>query len=381
MNDNVIGNTWSIVMSNNDLGETLNQTLHKIESNYVMFLQDQEYLSSNIEPSTLALSHPKFVMTDSRYFRNLVLHQPFFVKTTLLQKTKFFTKSQLPFQKALLPSWLSTINHKHVCSIDQEWVKQPQKNSSVRELEKLHFLKKYESYTIATASPTVSVILSNFNMESYVEAAIASCILQNTPVDQLLMIDDGSNDHSYHQMEKWQEHEQVTLFQKENQGKARALNDLLPHVESDFVMELDADDWLDPNALSTIKEKLRQLPKDVSVLYGNLRKWKQMSSGDVMFKGIAKGKAVKTENELLSYRFPLGPRIYRTCSLKQAGGFPVISFENGWLYEDVSVLMQLLKRSSFSYQDFTVYNVREHNASISKQNLSKWNDFLKYLKR
>lgn len=102
--------------------------------------------------------------------------------------------------------------------------------------------------------------------------------------------------------------------------------------------------------------------------------------GDVLFKGVSKGVGINNRADLLSYRFPLGPRIYRTFLLKEAGGFPVVAFENGRLYEDVSVLNRLIKNSRFCYRDFTVYNVREHKESITKNNDSKWNDFLKTLR-
>ncbi|SDI86561.1 glycosyltransferase family 2 protein [Natribacillus halophilus] len=227
----------------------------------------------------------------------------------------------------------------------------------------------------ALPSPTVSVMTSCYNMASYVGAAVASCVFQHTSPEQILIIDDGSEDDAWQHIKKWQDQPHVEIFHKENEGKARALNDLLPHVSSDFVMEVDADDWLDPDALSTIKRKLNHLPEDVSLLYGNFRKWKQLADGDVLYKSIAKGKPVQTQRDLLSYRFPLGPRVYRTSSLRQAGGFPIVPFENGRLYEDVSVLLTLIKNTRFSYQNFTVYNVREHEASITRKNRNKWPAF------
>src|SRR5699024_11559 len=182
---------------------------------------------------------------------------------------------------------------------------------------------------------------------------------QNEMFDQILIMHDGSTDNSDKKLKKLANEKQVKIFHKKNEGKAKALNELLPHVTSDFMLELDADDWLDPDACSVIKGHLSNLPEEVAVLYGNLRKWKQKTE-DVLFKTTSKGVAIKEIAELFSYQFPLGPRIYRTSILKEEGGFPILDFEDGRLYEDVSVLYQLLKRYPFSYKDFTVYNVREH---------------------
>lgn len=150
-------------------------------------------------------------------------------------------------------------------------------------------------------------------------------------------------------------------------------------MTSDFILELDADDWLDPDAVSNIKKRMANLSENVSVLYGNLRKWKQLA-GDILFKGTAKGRHIHGRADLLSYRFPLGPRIYRTSALKRIGGFPVITFKEGKLFEDVSVLNQLIQSDRFQYHDFTVYNVREHKESITRTSRSDWNEFLRLLK-
>jgi len=57
-----------------------------------------------------------------------------------------------------------------------------------------------------------------------------------------------------------------------------------------------------------------------------------ISTNDVKFLKIQKGKPVNNHKELLSYIFPLGPRVYRTSALTEIKGFPAINFE------DVAVL-------------------------------------------
>ncbi|MDY0393277.1 hypothetical protein RWE15_01080 [Virgibacillus halophilus] len=112
------------------------------------------------------------------------------------------------------------------------------------------------------------------------------------------------------------------------------------------------------------------------MLFGNLRRWKQLGEGDVLFKGISQGNSVTNLKQLRAYHFPLGPRIYRTSLLKKYGGFPVVAYEDGRMYEDVSLLNRLIQKSRFCFRDFTVYNVREHAASITRQNQTKWNAFI-----
>lgn len=372
---------WTTVIQGHDPGTALNETLMQVQSTYVLFLKDREYLASSLDPSTLFLVRDQSVMTHVQKLRNIRIREPFLVKTETLKKNKFYASVHLPFKEALLPLWLYTIDEKHVASNEDTCVQTLRMSNSKDRLEKGRLLQKLDNDVPVQQSPSLSVLIPCFNMDAYVGKAIASCFFQHTQPDKLLIIDDGSEDQSLAEIEKWREISFTEIIYKQNEGKAKALNDALPHVKTDFVMELDADDWLDPDALSTIKQKLQQLPKNTSLLYGNFRKWKQRDRGDILFKSIAKGRPVRTRQQLLAYHFPLGPRIYRTADLKAAGGFPVVSFAEGRLYEDVSVLLQLIRHTRFSYQDFTVYNIREHEKSITKQHQQKWHTFKEQLKR
>lgn len=368
-----------MTQSNNDYGQLLNEVISQLKTPYVLFLHDTDYLSPTVQPDSLKLPDKKSVLGTFHHSRNIVIHHPVLVRTSLLKKEPFLLINQLPFQEALLPAWLANVESQQQV-IKENLIRKSRINRSVNTLQKERIMEKYYlKKSDMQQYKTISVLISTYNMEQYLETAIFSCLLQNEPFDQILIMDDGSTDNTHQQLKRLEKEKRVNVFHKKNAGKARALNELLPHVTSDFILELDADDWLDPDACSVIKKHLSDLPEEVAVLYGNFKKWKQTDRG-VLFKKVAKGVAIRETADLLSYRFPLGPRVYRTSMLKKEGGFPVIAFEDGRLYEDVSVLNRLLKKYPFRYKDFTVYNVREHHASITKNNDSKWQDFLNILK-
>ncbi|WP_010529273.1 glycosyltransferase family 2 protein [Lentibacillus jeotgali] len=357
--------------------DILQDTISTLDTTYVLLLSSNGYLSTNMPPHSLQLAGNQSVLGTFKHNRDITIRLPLLVRTSFLKQQCLLTTSELPFKEALFPAWLSRMEGS-TKRFKEGLVKQTRNNRSRNISERQKLIEKYQLEKSNTDHPSLSIIMSNYNMERYVQTAVSSCLLQNEQTEQLLIMDDGSTDDSRQRLERYCGNASVQLFSKENGGKARALNALLPHVTSDFILELDADDWLDPDAVSVIKKHLTKLPDDVAVLYGNLRKWKQLEE-DVMFKGIAKGRPIKGRKNLLAYRFPLGPRVYRTSSLKRRGGFPVIDFADGRLYEDVSVLNRLIDHYRFQYQDFTVYNVREHKKSITKQNLDNWNAFLKSL--
>lgn len=370
-------NVKYLTFETNQLGIVLNDAISSLQSEYVLFLQHSDYLAPHANRKLLQLTSSHAVLGYSYQHKNISIHLPLLVKTSLLKEHPFLLDHQLPFKEALFPAWFSCIDHSLI-QFQDNIIRKARVNSSRDFVEKQNLAAKYQLKKIQTSSPSLTILIANFNMEKYIETAISSCLFQNETPDHIFIIDDGSTDGSYQRMKNWNHQPGVQIFQKENEGKAKALNDLLPQATTDFILELDADDWLDPDAVSIIKKLLVQLPEDVAVLFGNLRRWKQSKDG-VLFKQYAMGRRVIGKNDLLSYRFPLGPRIYRTSLLKQIGGFPVTSFKNGRLYEDVSVLHKLITRYRFKYNNFTVYNVREHNESITKQNPEYWKEFLRTL--
>ncbi|WP_186576795.1 glycosyltransferase family A protein [Aquibacillus kalidii] len=375
--DKSFKNIKFVTTSNKDKGQMINEVIPSIPTSYVLFLEERDYLDFSLTSDTLEIPYSKNVLTTHNTNNNVYIHRPLLIHTSFLKRNIFPTGNQLPFKEALFPIWLTNVEPSQ--QIHKEGLlRQSRQTRSATILEKEKQIQKYQVEKKLSEGPSLTVIISNYNMGKYVEAAVASCQLQMEPFEQILIIDDGSTDNSYHQLLQLNKGKNIKVFHKSNGGKARALNYLLPFVDSEFILELDADDWLDADAVTVIKGFLNTLPKESSVLYGNLRKWKQLPE-DVLFKRIAKGVPVNGKSDLLSYRFPLGPRIYRTSTLKEIGGFPVIEFADGRLYEDVSVLNKLITRSSFQYHDFTVYNVREHEESITKNNNVEWDEFLRNL--
>ncbi|MEE3897196.1 glycosyltransferase family 2 protein [Priestia megaterium] len=363
-----------------DIGTTLNNHIQKIECDYILFLNNNAFFTSNIIQKMLLLNDNHQVLTYTNLIKGEIIESPLLIRTSFLKNNKFFKKYQIPFKEALFSSWLARIDKKVIKNVDREFVKHSPMGKSQSTSQKNEFISKYQNEAKSYESmPSISIMISNYNMEKYVEVAVNSCFLQTQLPQNIFVIDDGSTDNSYENLTNWIVYPEFKLLNTENIGKAKALNKVLECIDTDFVLELDADDWLDPNALEVIKGYLKSLSQSVALLYGNLRLWKQAGIQDVRYAGIRKGKPIFDKKDLISYFFPLGPRIYRTSALKSINGFPVIEFKNGRMYEDVSVINKLIEDYQLSYRDFTVYNVREHNLSITKKNHSDWSDFLKYL--
>ncbi len=102
--------------------------------------------------------------------------------------------------------------------------------------------------------PSVTVIVPCFNEEKTVLKTIFSILKLDYPKNKLkvLVVNDGSTDNTLKTLARFDKHPQVEVHTKENGGKFSALNYGLTLVQSDVVGCLDADSFVDSNALKRI---------------------------------------------------------------------------------------------------------------------------------
>ncbi len=103
--------------------------------------------------------------------------------------------------------------------------------------------------------PTVSIIVPVWNEEKTLEATMDSLRALDYPKDKLsfFIIDDGSTDGTWELTTKLvKQYPQIQAFKKENGGKHTAVNFGLERVTSDLVGCLDADSFVNADALKKI---------------------------------------------------------------------------------------------------------------------------------
>ncbi|MCS3643324.1 glycosyltransferase family 2 protein [Salinibacter ruber] len=96
-------------------------------------------------------------------------------------------------------------------------------------------------------SRLVSIVINNYNYEDYVEYALKSAIAQTHNNIEIVVVDDGSTDGSRIVIEEFES--EVQAIFKENGGQASAINVGFEASSGDLVLFLDADDYLQPEAI------------------------------------------------------------------------------------------------------------------------------------
>lgn len=116
--------------------------------------------------------------------------------------------------------------------------------------------------------PFFSVVMPVYNRERYVKEAIESVLAQGDPDFELIVVDDGSTDHSLHIVGQIND-PRLRLLRNEHGGGAAARNTGIDAARGEFIVWIDSDDRQAPGALAALRRTIQACP-DADVYYGDL---------------------------------------------------------------------------------------------------------------
>ncbi len=123
--------------------------------------------------------------------------------------------------------------------------------------------KQDKMMTDAFKDHLLTVLIPNYNYGEYIGKAIDSIFGQDYPAIELIIVDDGSTDNSVAEVQKkFNEnnslHRLDLVVLEHNRGKLGAINAAHDRLSGEFLITLDADDWLSPSYASRCIAELRQ---------------------------------------------------------------------------------------------------------------------------
>lgn len=121
-----------------------------------------------------------------------------------------------------------------------------------------------------TPSASLGVILTNYNHGTLIRRALTALTHQERHPDQLIIVDDGSEDNSLEVIKPFLADSRVTLVRKEkNEGLASAVLSGLELVNTDLLYFAAADDYVYPGFFSRVTEAAIAHP-EAAMIYGRL---------------------------------------------------------------------------------------------------------------
>lgn len=103
----------------------------------------------------------------------------------------------------------------------------------------------------------ISIIITSFNYEKYIERCILSCLNQkNFNNYEILVIDDGSTDETKEILNKY--FNKIRIFMNLNQGIEVSSNFGITKAKGKYIVRVDADDYIHKDYLNIIYNKIEE---------------------------------------------------------------------------------------------------------------------------
>ena len=114
------------------------------------------------------------------------------------------------------------------------------------------------------SQPSISIIVPCYNGSRYLRDTLDSAVSQSAPPLEVIYVDDGSTDDSVDIAAAFGS--QVHVLRQKNQGVSVARNTGFEHARGDYVLFLDADDLLAPDALAMCGQTIERSPSSALVM-------------------------------------------------------------------------------------------------------------------
>jgi cellulose synthase/poly-beta-1,6-N-acetylglucosamine synthase-like glycosyltransferase/spore germination protein YaaH/peptidoglycan/xylan/chitin deacetylase (PgdA/CDA1 family) len=134
-------------------------------------------------------------------------------------------------------------------------------------------------YKLLENAPAVSIIVPAYNEEMNAVSSLKNLLNQDYPNFNIIFVDDGSQDETYTKVcDAMADNKKIKIFTKPNGGKASALNYGIQNTDAEYVVCIDADTKLFPNAVSLMMlHFLGEDGESIGAVAGNVKVGNQLN--------------------------------------------------------------------------------------------------------
>ena len=214
------------------------------------------------------------------------------------------------------------------------------------------------------SKPLLTVAMAVYNGARFINETIENILNQTYKDYELLIIDDGSTDKSREIATYWakKDHRIRLLFKEKNDGISVVRNISIQEARGKYLLMLDSDDLMEPNALEIAIKEAQEKDLDVVLWYYdtfyNNKKYK-------INNPILKKDSIITKKDLLKLPGFLWIRLFRTQYLKEKN----ISFPKGLTKHDIPAHWKIITdlNVKISFIPKVLFHYRQHPFAISQK--------------
>lgn len=114
----------------------------------------------------------------------------------------------------------------------------------------------------------ISFIVPVYNVEKYLDTCITSIVDQKYKDYEIILVDDGSTDSSPKICDRYEhQHSFIKTIHKENGGLSDARNYGIKAAKGEYILFVDSDDYIAPDAVENIVNTLKSEKNDIDVMF------------------------------------------------------------------------------------------------------------------
>ena len=242
-------------------------------------------------------------------------------------------------------------------------------------------------------NPDVSIIIPVYNVEDYLEKCIKSIIAQSKASFELILIDDGSTDRSGFLCDLYEKKDdRIKVFHTDNFGVSSARNKGICEAKAQWIMFVDADDYIEQNTLALLFDKAIESNSDIicAAFFNDYKNEISICENSIGEEGTFNLKSVRgrfiskcrvSESEYLPNDYNNGPFLLSTCSKLYRKSFIEknnITFPLNIKYGEDNAfnIKAICYANSLSFINIPLYHYVFRNNSTTKVDAEKWINYI-----
>lgn len=103
---------------------------------------------------------------------------------------------------------------------------------------------------------SVTVVATFYNCAPYIQRCVDSILAQSYPINDIILVDDGSDDGSEQIFCEIEKNDRISLLHSGHQGVSVARNMGIETAQGDYIMFVDGDDYISPTIVEELVKRL-----------------------------------------------------------------------------------------------------------------------------
>lgn len=150
-------------------------------------------------------------------------------------------------------------------------------------------------------SELISVIIPVYNVERYIAATLDSVIVQTYSNLEIIVIDDGSTDHSLGIVKNYEKKDsRFKVISKKNEGLSVARELGIESAQGTFFVTIDSDDLIDPEYIKKLYKTITESNADIALC---ARKTFGADKDEILLLDENIDQCLQVDNDLLEQKY------------------------------------------------------------------------------